>query len=90
MIGWIDTKYLLIFIIDYIFKKIGLSNDSFLRKFVSLFSLILLVRFVLNIETDFLSPIFIVVGCLIDTSWKVKGDKHVSCYQRNITKQTSI
>ena len=65
-----DTKYLLIFIIDYIRKKIELSNDSFLRKFVSLFSLILLVRFVLNTETDFLSPIFIVVRCLIVASWK--------------------
>ena len=68
-----DTKYLLIFIIAYIRKGIELSNDSFLRKFVSLFSLfylILLMRFVLNTETDFLSPIFIVVRCLIDASWK--------------------
>ena len=75
------------------YQGIELPNDSFLRKCVSLFSwfyLIWLVRFVLNTETDFLSPIFIVVGCLIDTSWKVKGDKHVSCYQRNSTKQTSI
>ena len=68
-----DTKYLLIFIITYIRKGIELPSDSFLRKFVSLFSLfylILLVRFVLNTETDFLSPIFIVVRCLIDASWK--------------------
>ena len=68
-----DTKYLLIFIITYIRKRIELPNDSFLRKFVSLFSLfylILLMRFVLNTETDFLSPIFIVVRCLIDASWK--------------------
>lgn len=30
------------------------------------------------------------LGGLLATSGKVKGDKHVSCYQRNITKQTSI
>ena len=68
-----DTKYLLIFIITYIRKGIELPSDSFLRKFVSLFSLfylILLMRFVLNTETDFLSPIFIVVRCLIDASWE--------------------
>ena len=65
-----DTKYLLIFIITYIRKGIELPNNSFLRKFVSLLYLILLVRFVLNTETDFLSPIFIVVRCLIDASWK--------------------
>lgn len=73
MIGWMDTKYLLIFIITYIRKGIELPSDSFLRKFVSLFSLfylILLMRFVLNTETDFLSPIFIVVRCLIDASWE--------------------
>ena len=65
-----DTKYLLIFIITYIRKGIELPNNSFLRKFVSLLYLILLVRFVLSTETDFLSPIFIVVRCLIDASWK--------------------
>ena len=70
MIGWMDTKYLLIFIITYIRKGIELPNNSFLRKFVSLLYLILLVRFVLSTETDFLSPIFIVVRCLIDASWK--------------------
>ena len=68
-----DTKYLLIFIITYICKGIELPSDSFLRKFVSLFSLfylILLMRFVWNTGIDFLSPIFIVVRCLIDASWK--------------------
>ena len=73
MIGWTDTKYLLIFIITYICKGIELPSDYFLRKFVSLFSLfylILLMRFVLNTETDFLSPIFIVVRCIIDASWE--------------------
>ena len=39
-------------------------------------------------ETEILS---IGLGGLFATSGgKVKGDKHVSCYQRNITKQTSI
>ena len=30
------------------------------------------------------------LGGLLATSGEVKGDKHVSCYQRNSTKQTSI
>ena len=38
-------------------------------------------------KTEILS---IGLGGILATSGKVKGDKHVSCYQRNITKQTSI
>ena len=39
-------------------------------------------------KTEILS---IGLGGLLNYLWgKVKGDKHVSCYQRDITKQTSI
>ena len=45
-----------------------LFYENLFPYFLVLFNLI--SRFVLNRETDFLSPIFIVVRCLIDASWK--------------------